>query len=184
MSASAQLFNIEGNEIFEINTLDDLDQTYLGFRAAEKDTEYTLTFTHTNIGLSYKQLNLIDLVENKTIDISSSGSKYEFTANNVKDIQKRFKIEGIPAGGTTTGNDNEANMENIIIYTNQKDIIINHKDIQSGSIYLYDISGRCIIEKNLEQSGKTIIHADFAPNGVYIIKLITNNNKIDQSIIL
>src|SRR5665647_2186814 len=65
-----QLFAMEEDGNFQVNSIPDIDKSYLGFRAGE-DTNYTLTFTHYNLGLSSKELYLVDLLDNKVVDTVS-----------------------------------------------------------------------------------------------------------------
>jgi hypothetical protein len=90
-SRTPQLFSMEKEGNYQVNTVDDINGTNLGFQAGE-DTQYTLTFTHINTGLRYNSIYLIDLLENKTIDITQSGSTYSFVAQPTVTAVKRFKI--------------------------------------------------------------------------------------------
>jgi len=86
-----QLFAMEETGNFQVNSIPDIDKSYLGFRAGE-DTSYTLTFTHFNLELSSKELYLVDLLENKIVDIYASGSKYTFNVHHTFMPVKRFEI--------------------------------------------------------------------------------------------
>lgn len=186
MSAAAQVFTMEGeeDELFQISVMDDLNDTYLGFRATEKDTEYKLTFTHKNLQSEYKQLKLIDLLGNKTVDVTESGSTYTFTANNATDIRKRFRLEATPATSSLPDDNKINNKDQVIIYSNQNDLIIKHKELDSGTIYVYDTTGRLLLTNKVATGGETIIHMDAVLKGVYIVKILSNNKEITKSIIL
>lgn len=86
-----QLFNIEPENYYQINSMDDVNNTYLGLKSGE-DTTYTMVFTHVLVETKYKQLYLIDSVANKTIDIFATGTTYTFTTPKFSDVVRRFKI--------------------------------------------------------------------------------------------
>lgn len=78
----------DGN--FQVGTVGNANNTVIGFIPGEA-TEYTLTFTHTDLAYSYQQLFLYDKIANKTVDIYAQGSTYSFTAS-ASDIKERFII--------------------------------------------------------------------------------------------
>lgn len=86
------LFAMEETGNYQVSTSDNLNNTYLGFQAGVDNVEDTLTFTHANIALKYDGLYLVDLVENKVVDISTSGTQYAFKAESTPSPVKRFKI--------------------------------------------------------------------------------------------
>jgi len=98
-----QLFAIEEDGNFQVNSIPDMNKSYLGFRAGE-DTSYTLTFTHYNLELSSKELYLVDLLENKVVDIYASGSQYTFVAHHTFMPVKRFEIVTSLSSCTNTNN--------------------------------------------------------------------------------
>jgi len=90
-SLAPQLFSMEKDGNYQVNTVDDINETEIGFQAGE-DKQYTLTFTHSNLKQRYNAVYLIDLLENKTIDITQSGSTYSFVTHSTSTPVKRFKI--------------------------------------------------------------------------------------------
>jgi len=86
-----EILGMEDNQEFHIDVVPDLNETYIGFKAGE-DTVYTMTFTNQNLQLIYDQLSLVDLVENKTIDVFNTGAQYTFTAHRTVGLEKRFKL--------------------------------------------------------------------------------------------
>lgn len=89
-----QLFAMENSGNFQVNSIPDMNNTYLGFKAGE-DSVYTLTFTHYFVQNRYKDIYLVDLLENKTINVYANGSQYTFVAKKTSYPEKRFKLLSI-----------------------------------------------------------------------------------------
>jgi len=107
-SAVPQIYVAGTDGSFQVGTVGNANNTVIGFIPGEA-TEYTLTFTHTDLAYSYQQLFLYDKVADKTVDIYAQGSTYSFTAS-VSDIKERFVIltaiaETPGDGGTGTPQD-------------------------------------------------------------------------------
>jgi hypothetical protein len=86
-----QLFAMGEDGNYQVYSVNDLSNSYLGFRAGE-DSVYTLTFNHEFIETRYQHLYLVDLVENKTVDVFAAGSKYTFSAPRTAEPVKRFQL--------------------------------------------------------------------------------------------
>jgi hypothetical protein len=100
-SKVTQLYSMENDGNYQINAVNTLNETYLGFQPGE-DTEFKMTFVHQNVDAQYSAVYLVDLVENKTVDITASGSEYNFTATIVTPAYQRFKIVARPRNGNDT----------------------------------------------------------------------------------
>jgi hypothetical protein len=68
-SISPQIYAMEPDGIYQVDAVDDINNTYLGFRAGE-DSVYTFTFTHQNLELKYTNVYLVDSVAHQTVDIT------------------------------------------------------------------------------------------------------------------
>jgi hypothetical protein len=90
-SSAPQIYAIEECGNFQMDAIPDFNNTYIGFKPGE-DSQYTLSFTVQNLSMYYQQLYLVDLVENKTIDIYTTGTTYTFTVNAATDPLKRFQL--------------------------------------------------------------------------------------------
>jgi hypothetical protein len=86
-----QLFAMGEDGNYQVYSVNDLTNSYLGFRAGE-DSVYTLTFNHEFIETRYQHLYLVDLVEKKTVDVFAAGSKYTFSAPRTAEPVKRFQL--------------------------------------------------------------------------------------------
>lgn len=175
-----QLFAIETSGDYQVNTVDDFHNTFLGFQAGATDT-YTMTFTNENIESQYSVLYLIDLFDNnKVTDITASGTTYTFTSAATATPEKRFKI--VTSLGTVTDNQIVSN-DGFKVYCSQNTIFINNKRDFSGTLYLYDITGRFI--KNVMFSANNISSLPMnLPSGSYIAKAKVGNEEVVKRIIL
>ena len=90
-TSAPQIFAIEPDGNYQVNSVPDINNTYLGFSAGV-DTVYTLTFSNENLSVFYNQLFLIDSVAKKTIDIFQTGTTSTFSALPTSTPVRRFKI--------------------------------------------------------------------------------------------
>jgi len=180
-SLTPQIYAMEQDGNYQVNSVDDINNTYLGFRAGE-DSVYTLTFTHQNMGLKYGNVYLVDSVAQHTVDITASGTQYTFMSLPTDTIEKRFKIITntdittnviTPVSGSTQLN----------VFSSRHTVYIDNKSDETGSLYLYDMTGRCIHIYNFTAQGVTTIPTDLS-TGIYLAKGITKSRIITKNIIL
>lgn len=137
-----QIYGRYNTSSFQVHAVDDYDNTELGFRPGEEST-YRLKFTHHKVDEHYSQLHLIDLFENKTTDITQSGSEYEFTALPGDVAATRFRIVRSP-GMTTEVPDNAFPAVHVTFARGVLSISNNTND--KGFVALFDTSGRLLGE--------------------------------------
>ncbi|MEI6751657.1 MAG: hypothetical protein WCK78_00680 [Paludibacter sp.] len=172
---SAQLFAIENDGLYQIDAFDDMNNTDLGFQAGQ-DRDYTLTFTHINTSTKYAGILLLDMLENKTIDITETGSTYSFTAESTTKPINRFKII------TFNTTESETDNKKIKIFSASKTAYIENMSNQNGKWVLYDTSGHVISNENFTAKGITTL---IVPrSGAYILKASTPNVEVTQKIIM
>lgn len=184
-----QLYAIEADGNYQVNAVNDINNTLLGFTPGV-DTEYTMKFTHNNSALVYPQgIYLLDLVKDKAVDITTSGSTYTFTteaSSNVNGMKApsatteapRFKI--VTAPEVVTGNSNIPSSINV--FATGSKLIVDNKTSLQGELMLFDASGRNLLSKTVE-SGLSTIQVN-VPSGVYIARLTTKDLTVKSTIII
>jgi hypothetical protein len=178
LAFTPQLFAVEADGNYQVNSVNDINNTDLAFQAGE-DTNYTLTFTHQNTVNAYSSLYLIDLLENKTIDISQTGTEYSFTATSSTTPEKRFKI--VTATGGITQNLN-VNDKGLRIFGVQNNIIIHNYGSSGGKLVLYDLKGIELQSAIIMPVGITTVNTSL-PDGCYIVKAKTNSMEVTEKVI-
>jgi len=178
-SPMPNLFAMETDGNYQINSADDIDNTMLGFKAGE-DTQYTLKFTQHNLGKAYDSVYLIDLLENKTIDITLDGTEYTFTAFPTDKPVKRFKIVTSADAPANTMNNVDAKLK---IFSSQQTVFVQNMTELKGDLMLYDLSGRCITKLPFNANGMTTLPVNLAV-GTYIAKAITRDQEISTNLII
>lgn len=181
-----QLFAMEVDGNYQINSIDDINNSNLGFKAGE-DTTYTLKFTHENLGMKYAELYLLDLSNNNTTDITSSGTQYIFNAKTTLEPVKRFQLltskPQTIKGVTTQNNDVNSSSEDLKVYSSHQTIFIKNNSNETGIFRLFDLSGRYVKELTFGALGIATFQ-NCAPIGAYIIKGGTVNNPVTTKLIL
>lgn len=182
-TGAGQVFGMEGKEKYQVSTVNDIDETYLGVTTTDKDSEYTLTFNHKGMEDKYTKITLIDLVEDVTVDITESGSSYTFTSPGSRDdVVKRFKISTFD--DVDTGVPGPETDEKLFhIYAENNIIFIENVNVTSGTYFLYDMTGKCLLTGVAESGQITSVHTSL-PTGSYILKLTSGEKNINKLLIL
>jgi hypothetical protein len=172
-----QLFAMEADGDYQVKSVNDMSNTYLGFQPGE-DTDYTLTFKNKNLNKYYSNVYLLDLAENKTVDITSDSTAYRFTTEASGNQSKRFKIVTVPVATDTLSVTND-----IKVFGSERTIFVNNHSNLSGNLALYDLSGRLIKTVVFGAGCITPVQTSVSP-GVYIVKAGTKTFGLTQRLIL
>lgn len=184
LQGAAQLFTIENeNDRFQVSTMDSINNTYLGIKSGSMDSKYTLTFNHVGMDDEYNSMILHDLVDNETVDIKNSGTTYSFTETNSENIARRFLISTEQGGSTSDNKDSDDDAGLIKLYVNGKTIFIENEQSVPCTMYLYDITGKRMLTRVIKANTQTNIETELSA-GSYIVKIVSAESNINQSIIL
>lgn len=175
----SQLYSIENDGIYQINAVNDMNESYIGFQPGI-DTNFKLVFNHENTSSIYAGIYLVDLFANKTVDISQSGSEYSFTASPT-DVTKRFKIITQPTGLVVPSDNQNSKLR---IFDTEEGIYVENFSNNSATFVLCNVAGKIMQEITInENSTKTISTKNLTP-GVYIAKSETDSEKLIQRFII
>jgi len=157
--------------------VDDVNNTLLGFQAGQ-DTNYILTFTHQNLKSNYSAMYLYDLVENKTTDITESGSTYSFTAVSTPTPVKRFIIATQKIEKDPTNKDNQ-----LTIFCSGNIVFVKNSSNLSGEIIVFDMMGRALNKAVIQPLGISAVQVNTI-YGSYIVHAATGKNKVSKKILV
>lgn len=169
---SPQIFAMEADGNYQINALDDISNTELGFKAGE-DLIYTLRFKHMNMADTYPRLYLVDLADNNVTDISQDNSEYTFSAPQTTDPVKRFRIVTNP--GITTGT-KLSEGSRLHIFNRGNSVFIDNKSATPGKLCIFDVTGHAVLETSFRQDTLTTVNTNLTP-GTYILKTLIGGNE-------
>ena len=176
-SLAPQIYAIEPDGDYQVNSVSDMHNTDLAFQAGD-EVEYTLKFTHENIQQRYAGVYLVDLVENKTVDVTQSGSTYTFATAQADVPSKRFKVltrsyeKGAP--------DKEAQVK---IFAAPGRVFVHNQSNFNGECTLYDIAGRAIKKAPYAANAVTEVLSNLTP-GAYVVNTITNGEVVSKRVIV
>ncbi|MEI6752050.1 MAG: T9SS type A sorting domain-containing protein [Paludibacter sp.] len=177
VSGVSQLYSIENDGNYQINAVNDMNESYLGLQPGN-DTQFKLVFNHENASTQYGTIYLVDLVANKTIDVTQSGTEYSFTST-ANDVTKRFKIVTQTTGTTPIENDSKLKM------FNSGDLIYVQNLTNSTADYvLYNVSGKIVQHFTVNANSVKSINSADLKAGVYIAKSETETEKATQRFII
>lgn len=165
-SSLAQLFAYEEDGIYQVSTVPDIHNTYLGFKPEKGIRDYALTFNHSNTDETmYQCLYLVDLETNNVTEITADNSTYSFTAGNESAAGKRFVIISTPKEYDAAGN-------LLNIYQHDKNILFVNGYDKEILINIYNTAGVFIRQLKLPYSGCVSVSENEFGSGVYVIKAI------------
>lgn len=174
---------------YQISTMEDLDKTNLGIIIggneevqAKLNATHELTLNGHNLDKFYYKIYLEDLKTGTLVDLLNSEASYAFESDATGEIENRFRIVTMPKEETNV-DDNTMSNDNIEIYCLDKNIVINGSGELSGTVSLYDLSGRCIIAQDMDGGRQANIKTDLIA-GAYIVRIATGNNTVNKTIIL
>ena len=173
---SPQIYAIEPDGKYQVNAVADINDTEIGFMVGE-DTEYTLTFTNTNIKSKYAGLYIVDLLENKTIDVTESGTTYTFTATSSTQTDKRFKM--VARHYEENAPDAESKVK---VFSSNGNIFVQNLDNISGDIMIFDIAGHYLEKRPLVPNG--IITISGIVPGAYVARVATAKEEFSKRLIV
>jgi len=175
-TGKARLFASESDNDYQIDAVDDLNNTVLKFRAATADTDYKLTFEHENTENRYASIYLYDMIEDKIVDITESGSTYTFTANNTTSSVLRFRIIANPIGsGVSTPNVNVYAADNNMFIKR----LAGNVDAQ---IKITDLTGKLVNSFNLNSDG--LVTLPIEKQKIYIVTITSQAGTYSQKVMI
>ena len=171
-SLAPQLYAMESDGDYQVNSIADINQTKLGFKAGE-DSEYTLTFTNENLETKYDKVYLIDLLKNTATDITQTGTTYTFTTGS-NSPENRFEI----VTNLDNRNNSEAKKEGLSLFSNQKIIVVNNQTSDAGTLNVYDATiGQLALNQKFEANRVSTFPTKL-PAGLYILKATTSTEQV------
>lgn len=171
---TAQIYAVEKDGNYQINSVDDLNNTSIAFQPGE-DTDYQLIFNNHNLEKRYSKLLLFDLAKEKVMDVTANGSVYNFTADPKLDSVARFKLI------TEKIQTQDVDPSKVGFYTDNNNLhIYNYGN--TGNVMIYDISGRLLFQRHLYPNGITTIALQ--KQTVYIVKTIIPDETRSTKIII
>jgi hypothetical protein len=174
--SSTALNSFLNNEEFAVQgrslPFDATDIVPLAFKAAAAGS-YTITLDHVD-GLfagGAQTIYLKDNLTNSIYDLSTGG--YTFTSD-AGAFNTRFEIVYQSALGTThptfTAN-------NVVIYSQNHDFVINTGSVIMASVKVFDIRGRLLLEKKGINSNQTVFNGGEA-NQVLMVQITSENGDV------
>jgi len=177
IALTPQIFAIGNDGNYQVNAVDDINNTVLGFQAGQ-DVAYTLTFTHQNLKTKYESVYLVDLVENKAVDITESGSTYSFNAESTPTSVKRFMIATRNIEKNAVDKDTQ-----LKVFSSGNVVFVQNLGSLNGEVNIYNMSGRCIKKAPFVPYGVTALQVGTVP-GAYVVNATTNTERVSKRIIL
>ncbi|MBN2767401.1 MAG: hypothetical protein JXR27_13610 [Paludibacteraceae bacterium] len=173
---SPQIFAIDEAGKLQINATNDMNNTVIAFSAGQ-DTQYQMKFIHENTDDKYSRILLHDLKKKIVVDVTKSGSTYNFEAKSTPTPEERFLLITKPSDFIPISDESRVN----VFVANQNIYVQNLSDMPAN-IFLYDASGR--------QNGKAILPANGVAglvgqiHSVMLLKIVFDDKTLTQKVIM
>lgn len=177
-----QLYAQEEDENYQVNTVDDINDTWLAFKAEKEIQDYALTFYHANTNQVYKTIYLIDTKDgNRKTDITANGSVYHFTGINSDMAEKRFRILSIRNDSPTDNTEIDTGLFNV--YQDNQYLVLNNGINEDAEVTIYNIQGAIVYNTRMEACNEMRINKKL-PTGIYFVRAnYTDHNTTVKTII-
>jgi len=175
-SLAPQIYAVEPDGDYQVNSVSDMNNTDLAFQAGD-EVEYTLKFTHENIQRQYAGVYLVDLIENKTVDVTENGSTYKFATAQSDVPTKRFKI--LTRYYEKNAPDAASQLK---IFSAKSYVFIQNPGTFNGNCTLYNVAGQAV--KNLSFGPGSITAVSNLRQGAYVISATTNGEQVSKRVIV
>jgi len=162
---------------YQVNAVKDMNNSILSFQAGE-NSEYKLTVSHGNAPTPYYGIFLVELVENKTIDVSTSGTIYSFKCVPTPEAVNRFKIVTIPAI-----KDEQPISTLIKVFNLGSTVFVQNLSSSNSELIIFDMMGRHMKKVAFGPSCITAVQMDKIPGG-YVVKANSGNERISKRIMV
>jgi hypothetical protein len=174
-SGTPALCAIEKDGLYQVNSVNDMDETKLGFRKGT-ETEYSLTFYPKNLQQRYPAVYLLDEVANQAVKIENE-TVYSFTATGTENLQQRFRIvtryyeKGEPEEETQ-----------IKVFSSKGHIVIDNLSSENGEALIYDMAGRKVGQEKFFANNITVF-GDY-PTGAYVVRAVSKKETETKRIVV
>jgi hypothetical protein len=166
---------IEKDGLYQVNSVNDMDETKLGFRKGT-ETEYSLTFYPKNLQQRYPAVYLLDEAANQAVKIENE-TVYSFTATGTENLQQRFRIV---TRYYEKGESEEASQ--IKVFSSKGHIVIDNLSSENGEALIYDISGRKVGQEKFFANNITVF-GDY-PTGAYVVRAVSKKETETKRIVV
>jgi len=178
-SQVTQLYSSETDGHYQINAVSDMNESYLGFQPGD-DSSFKLVFHHENIEKKYAGIYLVDLVENKTVDVTANGTEYAFNTSSGTAASQRFKIVTSPIESKAT----EGTNKQLKMFSSAKAVFVENFSGKTGNFVLYNLAGKAVQLFTIDSNGLTTIPTFGLSYGAYVAKVITDSEEVTQRLII
>ena len=167
---NVQLYAMDvGNRRMQVNTDNDLNDTYIGFRTGGEST-YTLKFTFNNeMQGVYESLYVQDLATGVTQEITDGMTMTFVTAAGT--AEKRFRISG---ERIITGVNNALTGDDITLKYTSSSIMVNNNSGDDVQVTVFNLVGQPLLTEKISAGVNTFSHNLL--KGTYIIEAKSINN--------
>lgn len=171
---------------FQVSTSANIHQQVLGFIPGEAET-YTMTFTHTDLSLTYTSLYIYDKVTGKSTDIFAQGSTYTFNANT-GDPKDRFvmltSISNNNSNKSAERNTKENKAKKVKVFSNNHTFSVNNPNTEKAIIRIFNAQNGSFVTEQTIQAESNLCIDSHSERGAYVVAIVVENDIYNSTVLL
>jgi hypothetical protein len=184
-----QIYATSPDGKFQVSTSANIHQQVLGFIPGEAET-YTMTFTHTDLNLTYKSLYIHDKVTGKTTDIFAQGATYTFSAKS-NDIKDRFVMLTVATNENNAKNENakerstkENKAKKVKVFSNNHILSVSNPNTEKAIVRIFNAqNGTFVTEQTIQAESNLLIDSN-NETGAFVVAISVENDIYNSTILL
>jgi hypothetical protein len=178
-SGTPMMYSWKETGPYQINAVPDIHETNISMRAGTLDTEYSLTFDNENMGRDYGSVYFYDKETGDILDVTTSGTKYNFTSTNTASPGFRFQI--LTSMPSTTSIKNEAIENKVKVFSSNHLLFVDNRSQEHCLVQVYDQPGRLLAEYQSYAGEIKSFSTGFNP-GTYIVR--TTGSETQSTVVI
>lgn len=180
-SKTAQIYAIGDDDVYQMSTNADIDNTVIGLTPIAGTSTYTIKFRHNNAdSQQYQKMFVTDLSNGQTFDVTNDSTDITITTDN-STTERKFLLT---LQRITTFVDNNTADSGVKITSADKQIVINNATDESVNAYIYDIAGRLIGQEKVDAEATVSYSKNIVDQNIVIVKVVSNNVNLSKKLII
>lgn len=180
-SKTAQIYAIGDDDVYQMSTNADIDNTVIGLTPIAGTSTYTIKFRHNDEdSQQYQKMYFTDLSNGQTFDVTNNNTDITITTEN-STSERKFLLT---LQRITTFVDNNTADSGVKISSADKQIVINNATDESVNAYIYDIAGRLIGQEKVDAEATVAYSKNIVDQNIVIVKVVSNNVNLSKKLII
>jgi hypothetical protein len=181
-TSNLQIYSKESDsKIYQVNTTNNVNGLEIWLRTAA-DTSYSIKFNNEYLSLSYSSLYLYDIETKEIVDVTETGTSYNFTAKSNLNDHARFilytSMTSFYSNQSVATTTKDEVSESVNVMGGNGTVKIENNTDKDIQVYLYGIDGKVIKKSFKLNSFESNDYTTELNSGIYIVRVMTDDKFI------